>query len=73
MKKVTVTLISGAQLSSVVQYSEANALMDQYYQLCSGGLDDMCFEFSIKNESDKLENALMPVKNILYITCREHA
>ena len=71
MKRILVVLTTNAQFSAVLPDDEANGLMDQFYKLCSIEVDDHCFEMSIKNESDRLENLLIPIRSILYIQCRE--
>ena len=70
MKKITINLVNGKIISSVLANKEADELMDQYYKLCCVDIDDNCFELSLKDEMDHLENILVPFRNILYISCR---
>ena len=65
-------LNNGAQISSVLDNDTANKTIDQFYNLCSSNIDDHCFELSVRNELDKLEHTLIPLRSILYVSCREH-
>jgi hypothetical protein len=71
MKRILVVLTTNAQFAAVLPDEAANELMDQFYQLSMGEVDDHLFEMSIKNESGRLENLLIPIRSILYIQCRE--
>lgn len=71
MKKILVVLNNGAQFSSVLQDDVADSLTNQFYSLSAGDIDDRVFEMSLRNESDKLENLLIPIRSILYIQCKE--
>lgn len=71
MKRILVVLTTNTQFSAVLPDDEADSLMDQFYKLCTIEVDDHCFEMSIKNESGRLENLLIPIRSILYIQCRE--
>jgi hypothetical protein len=72
LKKILVVLNNGAQISSVLDNDTANKTIDQFYNLCSSNIDDHCFELSVRNELDKLEHTLIPLRSILYVSCREH-
>lgn len=72
MKKILVILNNGVQISSVMENEIANQAIDQFYNLCSNNLDDRCFELSVRNELDKLEHTLIPLRSILYVSCRDH-
>jgi hypothetical protein len=71
LKKILVVLNNGAQISSVLDNDTANKTIDQFYNLCSSNIDDNCFELSVRNELDKLEHTLIPLRSILYVSCRE--
>jgi hypothetical protein len=66
-----VVLNNGAQFSAVLQDEAADSLTNQFYCLCTGDIGDNLFEMSIKNESEKLENLLIPIRSILYVQCKE--
>jgi hypothetical protein len=72
LKKILVVLNNGAQISSVLDNDTANKTVDQFYNLCSSNIDDHCFELSVRNELEKLEHTLIPLRSILYVSCREH-
>ena len=71
MKKILVVLNNGAQISSVLDNDVADKTIDQFYNLCSANIDDNCFELSVRNELEKLEHTLIPLRSILYVSCRE--
>jgi hypothetical protein len=50
----------------------ADKSMDQFYSLCSSDIDDHVFEICVRDELGKLEHTLIPLRSILYVTCREH-
>lgn len=66
-------LINGASITTVFEPKDADRVMDQYYNLCAGNIDDNCLEISARNELDKLEHTLVPMKSILYVSCKEQA
>jgi hypothetical protein len=70
MKKIQLVLTNGVKIVSILPDREADKLMDQYYKLCEGELSGP-FELTQKDESDKLENLLLPLGSILYISCRD--
>jgi hypothetical protein len=72
LKKLLVVLNNGAQLSSLMESKDADQSMDQFYAVCSSNIDDNCFEICVKDELGKLEHTLIPLRSILYVTCREH-
>lgn len=69
MKKITVILINKGIITTTIEDKDGDEIMNQYYQLCSEQLDDNCFEISVKNQEGKLDNLLIPIKNILYVSC----
>ena len=72
MKKILVVLNNGAQVCSLMEPEAADKSMDQFYGLCSSDIDDNVFEICVRDELGKLEHTLIPLRSILYVTCREH-
>lgn len=72
MKKISLTALNNAQFNAVLPDGDADAMMDQFYSLSTIDISDHLFEMSIKNETGKLENLLIPYRSILYIQCREY-
>lgn len=64
-------LNNGAQISSVLDNDIADRAIDQFYNLTAANIEDHCFELSVRNELDKLEHTLIPLRSILYVSCRE--
>jgi hypothetical protein len=71
LKKILVVLNNGAQISSVLDNDIADRAIDQFYNLTAANIEDHCFELSVRNELDKLEHTLIPLRSILYVSCRE--
>lgn len=71
LKKILVTLTNNTQFGAVLPDKEADSLIDSFYNTCQDEVSDTLFEMSIKNESDRLENLLIPIRSILYVQCRE--
>jgi hypothetical protein len=69
MKKITVSL-GDKDIVSILSNKGADDIMDQFYKLCSGELLDQCLDISVNNEEEHLENVLIPLKNIRYISCK---
>ena len=70
MKIVSIMLTNGNKIVSVLDRLNADNIMDQYYELCSGQIDDSCLELAI-TEGIICETILIPFKNVYYISCKE--
>lgn len=69
MKRITVSL-GDKEIVSILSDKIADSIMDQFYRLCSGDLSDQCLDISVNNEEEHLENVLIPIKNIRYMSCK---
>jgi hypothetical protein len=70
MKTISIMMTDGKKIVSIMDRVHADNIMDQYYDLCSGQIDDSCLELAI-TEGKTCETMLIPFKNIYYISCRE--
>lgn len=60
----------GKRIVSIMDRLHADNIMDQFYDLCSGAMDDACLELAI-TENNICETILIPMRNIYYISCKE--
>ena len=68
--KVTITLKNFKEILVYLDKQSAVNLVDQFYDLCSGQLDDNCFEVFIRNDSGN-EYILIKADEILYVQSKE--
>jgi len=68
--KVTITLKNQKDILVYLDKQSAVNLVDQFYDLCSGQLDDNCFEIVIPNDHGN-EYILIKADEILYVQSRE--
>jgi hypothetical protein len=70
--KVTITLKNEKEIMVYLDKKYAENLVDQFYDLCSGQLDDNCFEIVSPSESGN-EYILIKADEILYVQSKEIA
>jgi len=68
--KVTITLKNFKEILVYLDKQGAVNLVDQFYDLCSGDLDDNCFEVVIPSISGN-EYILIKADEILYVQSKE--
>jgi hypothetical protein len=68
--KVTITLKNFKEILVYLDKQAAVNLVDQFYDLCSGHLDDNCFEVVVANEKGN-EYILIKADEILYVQSKE--
>ena len=68
--KVTITLKNFKEILVYLDKQGAVNLVDQFYDLCSGDLDDNCFEVVILSISGN-EYILIKADEILYVQSKE--
>ena len=68
--KVTITLKNQKDILVYLDKQSAVNLVDQFYDLCSGQLDDNCFEVVIRNDNGN-EYILIKAAEILYVQSKE--
>ena len=68
--KVTITLKNQKDIMVYLDKQGAVNLVDQFYDLCSGQLDDNCFEVVMPSDSGN-EYILIKADEILYVQSKE--
>jgi len=68
--KVTITLKNQKDIMVYLDKQGAVNLVDQFYDLCSGQLDDNCFEVVIPSDNGN-EYILIKADEILYVQSKE--
>ena len=68
--KVTITLKNQKDILVYLDKQSAVNLVDQFYDLCSGQLDDNCFEVVVPNHQGN-EYILIKADEILYVQSKE--
>jgi len=68
--KVTITLKNQKDILVYLDKRSSVNLVDQFYDLCSGQLDDNCFEVVIRNDHGN-EYILIKADEILYVQSKE--
>ena len=68
--KVTITLKNQKDIMVYLDKQGAVNLVDQFYDLCSGQLDDNCFEVVIPSDNGN-EYILIKADEIFYVQSKE--
>ena len=67
--KVTVAIRNAAPISVFLDDTAKDELIDQFYEICSGHLDDNFLE--IRTDENCQERVLLKASEVLYIQCME--
>lgn len=71
MKKVTVSLVNGTTVSSVMDKKMSDEILDQFYKISTGELTG-CLEFHTRDENGYIQNALISFDKITMVVVKEH-
>lgn len=66
-----ITTRSTKDISVHLSKREADDLIDQFYDLCSGNVRDNCFEITLKNDNGCVEHTLIVASEIVSVQMKE--
>ena len=65
--KLSITLIGGVKFNSLVSKETAQKILDQFYDVVSGELNDNCLEVETFDQIGQKETVLIRASEILFI------